>query len=364
MLQELLQTLFLVSFTLGLVLLGILLSRKLYRQSNLICASYVIISLIPLWNGYFKRTENLQLLDFSLLGLMYPWLFGPLLFLYCRSLQDKALPRKMISLHCLWPVPALITVLIFKSFSVSLSNQIFFHLYLAILYGQIYLYTYFSYKTVLKQSQAIEKQYAGQEVQAWLWLNLLVKGFALIFVFDLIMLVLNISQIIPYRFAIDIFEVTESLYIFILIGFVFRQPHLFFDRFDTSRQVKYQNSGLNQELAKNLAQRLEATVTSRQLYLDNELNLQKIALLLKVPEAHISQVLSEQIGQNFYEFINRKRIEQAKQLLSSNDPSYDNILQLAFSVGFNNKTSFNTAFKRFTQVTPSQFRQKKAAAHN
>lgn len=364
MLQELLQTLFLISFTLGLVLLGILLSRKLYRQSNLICAIYVIISLIPLWNGYFKHTESLQFLDSYMLSLLYPWLFGPLLFLYCRSLQESKLPPKMIVRHCLWPLLALFAVLSIRSFNLDPSNFTIFHIYLATLYAQIYLYIYFSYKTILKQSVAIETQYAGQEVQAWQWLNLLIKGFALIFVLDLIMLVLNISDIVPYRFALNLFEVTESLYIFILVGFVFRQPHLFFDRFDTSKQVKYQNSGLNQELAKNLAQRLEATVTSRQLYLDNELNLQKIALLLKVPEAHISQVLCEQIGQNFYEFINRKRIEQAKQLLSSNDPSYNNILQLAFSVGFNNKTSFNTAFKRFTQVTPSQYRQKQASSSN
>ena len=188
-------------------------------------------------------------------------------------------------------------------------------------------------------------------------LKLVVGGFIVIFSLDFTLVALNLAGLADNRWFLDIFYVSESLYIILLGVFALRQPQLFFDRFDLSQAGKYQHSGLNKQLAQHIACKLERLMTEQRLYLDNELNLFHLAKQLDVAEHQLSQVLSEEIGQNFYEYINRKRIAHAKNLLSSNDAQYNNILELAFSVGFNNKTSFNAAFKRFTQLTPSQFKK-------
>lgn len=358
MLQELLQTLFLVAFTLGLVLLGILWKRRVHRQANLICGAYVLVSLLPLWNGYFNNTDTLSVLFLPALNLVYPWMLGPLLFLYCRCIQGSAIPWTAIAKHCSWPLGVLLLTQLLPH--LPFSKAAFFNIYLAVLYSQIFVYMFIAWQTNRAKTRDAEQRYSGSEAQVWQWLDLMLKGFALIFMLDLVMLTANLAGYLDQTSTSAIFVVAESLYVFLLIGYVFKQPHQFFDRFDTSIQVKYHNSGLNSKLAQELAHKLNTVVDREKLYLENELNLTHLAQRLKVPEGHISQVLSEQLGQNFYEFINRKRVEQAKALLSNGSAEFHSILDLAYRVGFNNKTSFNTAFKRFTQLTPSQYRKNAA----
>jgi AraC-like DNA-binding protein len=61
---------------------------------------------------------------------------------------------------------------------------------------------------------------------------------------------------------------------------------------------------------------------------------------------------------NFYDLVNGYRVEEAKRLLL--DPKNTNytILSVGFEAGFNSKTTFNTVFKKFTGLTPTDFRKK------
>ena len=70
----------------------------------------------------------------------------------------------------------------------------------------------------------------------------------------------------------------------------------------------------------------------------------------------VSQIINEQLSYNFNDFINSFRIEEAKKML--NDPGMKNITvaSIAYDSGFNTLSAFNTAFKKFTGLTPSQFR--------
>jgi AraC-like DNA-binding protein len=77
----------------------------------------------------------------------------------------------------------------------------------------------------------------------------------------------------------------------------------------------------------------------------------------------LSYLLNEAFGMNFFRFINLYRIEEAKQLMISEKYRHLNILGIAYSAGFNSKTTFNTAFKKETGVSPSQFMQQVKAGH-
>ena len=63
---------------------------------------------------------------------------------------------------------------------------------------------------------------------------------------------------------------------------------------------------------------------------------------------------------NFYNFINEFRIEAAKEILQDPSSKGKNILQIAYEVGFNSKSAFNTYFKRLTGKTPSAYRKEAA----
>ena len=92
-------------------------------------------------------------------------------------------------------------------------------------------------------------------------------------------------------------------------------------------------------------------------YLDGELTLQKLAKALAVSPHHLSQTINEQLNQNFIDFINAYRIEEAKRMLVDPAKKHYSILAVSEEVGFNSKSAFNTAFKKHANMTPSEFRK-------
>jgi YesN/AraC family two-component response regulator len=94
------------------------------------------------------------------------------------------------------------------------------------------------------------------------------------------------------------------------------------------------------------------------VFLNSSITLGEIADKLSVVPRYLSQVINELKGQNFYDFVNSYRIEEAKKILS--DPSHDDekILAVLFESGFNSKSVFNTVFKKITGITPSEYRRK------
>ncbi|RYZ87656.1 MAG: AraC family transcriptional regulator, partial [Moraxellaceae bacterium] len=62
-------------------------------------------------------------------------------------------------------------------------------------------------------------------------------------------------------------------------------------------------------------------------------------------------------NQNFHEFVNRYRVEEVKRVLSAADSQALAITDIATKAGFNSKAAFNRFFKKFTDMTPTQFRE-------
>lgn len=122
-------------------------------------------------------------------------------------------------------------------------------------------------------------------------------------------------------------------------------------------EPKYVRSGLTAERAETLHARLVDVMESERPFLDSNLKLNRLARSAGISANHLSQVINELRGQNFYDFVNSYRIEEAKRLILDPDRSGATLLSIAYEVGFNSKSAFNTAFKKHTDTTPSQFRK-------
>jgi AraC-like DNA-binding protein len=92
-------------------------------------------------------------------------------------------------------------------------------------------------------------------------------------------------------------------------------------------------------------------------YTDGDLTLQKLARKLLISPHHLSQTLNERLRQNFFDFVNSYRIEEAKRRLVDPAKKHYSILGIAEEVGFNSKSAFNVAFKKHANMTPSEFRK-------
>ncbi|MCB0279492.1 MAG: helix-turn-helix transcriptional regulator [Calditrichaeota bacterium] len=120
--------------------------------------------------------------------------------------------------------------------------------------------------------------------------------------------------------------------------------------------VKYKNSTLSQEKAEKLKSDLDQMMSAEKIYLDSKLTLQRLAEKLSVNMRYLSQCINEYYQQSFTDYINSLRIEEVKLQIQDDRNSQYKIAYLAYNCGFESISSFNTAFKKFTGMTPSQFK--------
>jgi YesN/AraC family two-component response regulator len=79
---------------------------------------------------------------------------------------------------------------------------------------------------------------------------------------------------------------------------------------------------------------------------------------LDLKASTISQLVNQNTDYNFNDYINSYRVEETKKMLS--DPEYSNytIVAIGLEAGFNSKASFYRAFRKFEEMTPSEYLKK------
>lgn len=123
---------------------------------------------------------------------------------------------------------------------------------------------------------------------------------------------------------------------------------------------KYAKSSFDSGNISEYIEKLNQLMGIEKVYLDKELRLTDLAEKMGLTAHHLSQLLNQHFSLSFFDFVNKYRIDEAKEMIKNN-PEYT-LLQVAFDSGFNNKTSFVNAFKKFESTTPSSYRGKEIAA--
>ncbi|MFM9840351.1 MAG: helix-turn-helix domain-containing protein [Cyclobacteriaceae bacterium] len=98
-------------------------------------------------------------------------------------------------------------------------------------------------------------------------------------------------------------------------------------------------------------------VAEKKPYLDSELTLSSLAKNLGISRSQLSLLINEGIGDNFYDFINKYRVKEVKKLMVDPQVKNYNLLGIALEAGFKSKSTFNLIFKRFTGLTPTEYRK-------
>jgi AraC-like DNA-binding protein len=92
-------------------------------------------------------------------------------------------------------------------------------------------------------------------------------------------------------------------------------------------------------------------------YLDSTLSLPKLAQKLQISTHELSYLINTGFDDNFFNFVNRYRIEESKRILTTPQYQHLSMVGIAFEAGFNSKTAFNTAFKKMVGVSPTEFQK-------
>jgi ligand-binding sensor domain-containing protein/AraC-like DNA-binding protein len=126
------------------------------------------------------------------------------------------------------------------------------------------------------------------------------------------------------------------------------------------QENKYKTSSLDSAKIDEIVSKLDELIAREKLFLNPDLTLADLASRLKIHYNYISRIINENFGMSYNDFINKYRIEEVKLRLV--DPEYKNktVLEVMYETGFYSKSVFNTAFKKFTGMTPSEYRKNKS----
>jgi AraC-like DNA-binding protein len=319
-----------------------------------------------------------------LMGITYafPFLYGPLFYLYARllTLEQKKLERKDLLHFALF---FLIVAFTFHVYFMSGAEKIqFIHLmntarplkyvvidHLKPIHG--FIYTILVIRVVTRHNRRIRDTFSNIDRFNLLWLRSLTVGVAIIW--SIVVGSVIAGTFFDLHFSGFDFAIYFSISILIYaIGYIgLLQPVVISQ--ETGGQLRlgrpegsaggenepprYSRSGLADETGEEIQLLLTRVMKEEKPYLDPELTLAKLAATLSVSPHNLSEVINTRMDQNFYDFVNAHRVEEVKRRLQDPESRKYSLLSVAFDSGFKSKTSFNTIFKKQTEMTPSHYRR-------
>lgn len=122
-----------------------------------------------------------------------------------------------------------------------------------------------------------------------------------------------------------------------------------------NKEVKYKSSNLDESAKQSLQQTLRDVMDTTDEYLSPDFSIARFAEMAGSTTKIVSQVINECFGNNFNAFVNEYRIRRACQMMDGKEHLNLTVQAIGNEVGFKSHTTFVTAFKRFTGLTPSNY---------
>lgn len=325
----------------------------------IIATIYVVHYQIPGWNAVVDFAEASSIL------------FGPLTLGYTLALTQADFKLRLKDLIHAIPFVISLMIIFYFLFSGQRDSTAANQFRLVNMYFKLTIllvYSILSLIVLQKHTQRVFNIFSNIENKELNWLKFLILGVLSIWAISMI------SQTLVFTTDIKIsqyggFYTNTALNIFIIIWgyFGFRQTTIFMpihlvesvekpisDKAYAANKAK--SRAEKNDLTKKHFVRLRQFMEKEKPYLDSNLTLYNLAASLKLSPTLLSQAINQHAKQNFFDFVNQYRVEQVKQQLQAGADYQHTLLGIALDAGFNSKTSFNRAFKKFTGMTPSEYK--------
>lgn len=230
-------------------------------------------------------------------------------------------------------------------------------LLLIISHIQYYLYILAAGMVLLRFKPVFQQHFSDSRSETFVWLGQLV--IVSIFAHTLLL----IRHVAAFGKVEDLFLFLQAAGALIVLAFItwvtlkaLMQPELFrgVDRTLLKAAAKLKNADSTKPKDSAELQNLLVHMETNKPYRDPELSLHSLADQLALTSRELSELINTEINTHFFDFVNRYRITEAKSLLLEHRRK--TILEILYETGFNSKSSFNTAFKKHTLVTPTAYR--------
>ena len=234
-----------------------------------------------------------------------------------------------------------------------------YHLILSI---QALIYLVLIIKLIYKHRKSIPDNFSTYDGVDLKWLiTLLILFFSITIFQEIFGNIKDISTNVNARISYNIF----ILFTHAFIGIAgIKQKEIYIhvfeiagnsDKKSINDEKKYKSSSLSNDEKQRIAKELKDLLENKRIFLDNHLSLDDLAIELNTNRQYLSQIINEIYNNNFYQLINKYRIEEAEKMFFNKKHKQMTIMGIANSVGFNSKSTFYTLFKKNTGYTPSEF---------
>lgn len=302
--------------------------------------------------------------------------YGPLLYLYVQFMTDPGRKFNWLAMIHFIPFVVFLTVSVFfRELTLLKDLRNFFtpdrFISLRIVYSTCFLlsvtvYSILAFIEIGRHQKKLKDMVSYTSGLITLnWLKVLsisyYVSFLVLFILGGLEMIGDFIPFDPYFVVFGFITIFSFAYSFYAIQqpVIFGQEVRIIDEEENGKGTeKYVKSGLKDKQAEVYLKKLISVMDTERPYLNRNLSIQDLSELTGIPRHHITQVLNEKHGKNFFTFINEYRV---KEVISRfGDPKNNNftILAIAFDAGFNSKTTFNSIFKSHTGMTPSEYREK------
>ena len=356
------------------------------RSVNLFLALHIltmsIFMLMPVVQQVFSWQAIIILVPFQ-------FLIGPFLYLYICSFKEQITWRRAIPHFLLFFVSAVTNYYLYSTwvykypFALEAPPEVLLDpaSYMPILIRnlQMLLYFFLARSALMKYQRSINHLFSETSRIDLAWIKSFLKGFLflIISVMVLAFFVFKFPQYFDLLILINTAIVTPYIYIVTFKGIAqttLWQLHPDKKKVSIEKQMieaeatgltqKENNEsplatkGLSAHRVKEIASDITRLMEKDKLYQEPELTLQVLAEKLGYQAYQVSQAINEGFSKSFYQLVNGYRVEEAKRLLGDERNRNYTLLSVGFEAGFNSKTTFNTVFKKFTGLTPTEYRAK------
>jgi AraC-like DNA-binding protein len=337
------------------------------KVSNKLFAFFLILNAIE-FSGWFSSLLFDEPNNILVAKSQFSYLPMPILYLYVLSVCYSDFKLKWTHLWHITPY-IIANLVMLPRFYLGNTNQkirlyknfnehfesIFAHLSLH-LQSIIYLAAGF---IVLKKAKKIfVENYSSNSIETYKWLFQLLLFTATLY---FVAIIKNILKFTGQRDSFDIAQVTLVAVVLCVVCWyvlkALRYPNLFSGVDSktklTNDLIGNKKNTVNKEEIKLLTSYME----TEKPYLNPALSVRNLAEEIKMNSRDLSILINQNLNQHFFDFVNEYRIKQAMKILKNPSKKEFTVLEILYEVGFNSKSSFNTAFKKHTGITPTQYRK-------
>lgn len=391
-----LGVLYLLGAVQGAFLAAVLAGRRENATPNRLLALVMLTFSVDLAMAAYHATGLYTAVP-ALIGLDFPlaFLYGPLLYLYARTLTEPAHRLRRLDFFHLLPF-AVVTLALVPYYAMGGAEKLAmlnapvgpWSRTLAVVNGLKLVHAFGYIVTVVlvvrRHRRRLRDTHTATERVALDWLRNLTGGVVFLMTLTVGLYAAGVHEaagvtvmgLDPSQLYDDFTLLALTVFIYAIGYLGLRQPEIFSSRPGVGRppepvmlepvvtaadaleeRPRYAKSGMDGATAARLEAALVALMEGAHPYRQGDLTLQELADRLGASPHNLTEVVNTRLGQSFYDFVNGYRVREAQARLT--DPAFAHwtVLAIGLEAGFNSKSSFHAAFKRHAGQTPSAYRE-------